>query len=463
MKSGESLEIFIRFKQGDLQILRESLLDESPKEAFAILLAKSEKVNGLRVIKVLDVKRAGVHDYQSQSKMRIELHKGFIRNVLVEATSRLDVDTIIDVHTHPFTEGRAWFSPMDDRDEMNFAKFVGEHFDLEYASIVFSQKSYTARLWQPGGRSGALSARLQTQTPIEVPHAFHQRSADSGEDTQRDFLDIGDRLNRSALALGVESMRRITGESPITLVGLGGIGSIISEHLVHMGFGHINLIDPDHLEVSNLNRIVGVSYNDAVKGLPKVEVVKRHLLSINPSAHIHSFSTGISDPEMEEVIARSAWVIVSSDTHSSRLATQRISLKYFVPMISVGVGIEVGGDTIRDMSGEVITVRAGDGLCLSCLGRIDPTRIAHETHPDIEVRNALVKRGYVSGADVKDPAVKTLNAMVATMAVEILVNQFTGRQRHRSVMIYENNGGMSIYEDRESIERRPKRCFSCDL
>lgn len=35
----------------------------------------------------------------------------------------------------------------------------------------------------------------------------------------------------------------------ISVVGVGGIGSIIAEHLVHMGFSHINLIDFDTLEL----------------------------------------------------------------------------------------------------------------------------------------------------------------------------------------------------------------------
>ncbi len=69
----------------------------------------------------------------------------------------------------------------------------------------------------------------------------------------------------------------------------------------------------------------------------------------------------------------------------------------------------------------------------------------------------------VSGMDIKEPAVKTLNTTLATMAVEVLINQYTEARRHVPVLVYENNGFMRIYEDRESVEQRNKRCFLCNV
>ncbi|MCI0654802.1 MAG: hypothetical protein L0Y39_10045, partial [Methylococcaceae bacterium] len=53
----------------------------------------------------------------------------------------------------------------------------------------------------------------------------------------------------------------------------------------------------------------------------------------------------------------------------------------------------------------------GDGLCLQCLGRINPTRVAAEEQAGRHLGNELVTRGYTRGCDVKEPAVKTLNAV----------------------------------------------------
>jgi molybdopterin-synthase adenylyltransferase len=192
-----------------------------------------------------------------------------------------------------------------------------------------------------------------------------------------------------------------------------------------------------------------------------VEVVKRHLTNINPQATVQAYIKDVHDKELESVLALSDWLIVATDNHSSRRKAQELSIQYFVPLLSVGVNITVNENTIEDMSGEVITARVGDGLCLNCLNRINPIQVASERHPDLAIREALVKRGYVTGQDVKEPAVKTLNAFVATMAVEVLINQYTEMRRHVPLLIYENNGQMSLYEDRESLQQRNKHCFLC--
>ncbi len=230
-----------------------------------------------------------------------------------------------------------------------------------------------------------------------------------------------------------------------------------------MGVHEINLIDPDVLEVSNLNRVVGAYYEDAQQKRYKVDVVKRHITNINPKATVVACKKDVHDAEMERIVALSDWVIVATDNHSSRRRVQELSIKYFVPLISVGVNITVKGSTIEDMSGEVITARVGDYLCLHCLHRINPIKVASERHPDTTIREELVKRGYVTGKDVKEPAVKTLNTYIATMAVDMLVNQYTDVHRHVPILVYENNGSMSIYEDRESVQLRSKHCFICNI
>ncbi len=263
--------------------------------------------------------------------------------------------------------------------------------------------------------------------------------------------------------LGLDVMRTIMHGQGISIIGVGGLGSIVAEHLIHMGFHEINLIDPDVLELSNLNRVVGAYYEDAQQKLFKVDVVKRHLTSINPKATVLAYKRDVHDKEMESVLALSDWMIVATDNHASRLRVQELSVQYFVPLLSVGVNITVNKNTVEDMSGEVITARVGDYLCLHCLHRINPIQVASERHPDQTIREALVKRGYVTGKDIKEPAVKTLNTSLATMAVEVLVNQYTEARRHIPVLVYENNGHMSIYEDRESVQLRNKQCFLCNI
>src|SRR6266853_1525046 len=455
----------IKFKHGDLEALRARLLKDLSREHFAVLLGKTQKIDGYTIINVIDLLFPKQADYNQQSVAFLRIKKDFIHKALVELTNRYDVDTIIDVHTHPFTQGSVSFSATDDGDERTFFQFLNETFaGIHYASIVFSQSRYSARVWTLS--SGSIVARralLKTQTSREnIASADFDEHADEQYE-QTAVTGAEGFFNRGALALGLDVMRTIMHDQVISIVGVGGLGSIVAEHLIHMGFHEINLIDPDVLEMSNLNRVVGAYYEDAQQKLYKVDVVKRHLTKINPKATVLACKSDVHDKEMESVLALSDWMIVATDNHSSRLRTQELSIKYFVPLLSLGVNISVKENKIDDMSGEVITARVGDYLCLNCLPRINPIKVASERHPDKTIREELVKRGYVTGKDIKEPAVKTLNTFLATMAVEVLVNQYTDVRRHVPVLVYENNGYMSIYEDKESVELRNKHCFICNI
>lgn len=455
----------IKFKHGGLASLREMLLADTSKEHFAVLLGKTQKIDGYTIITVVDMLFPAQSDYNHQSVALLRIKKDFIHQALVEVTNRYDVDTIIDVHTHPFTRGDVAFSGTDDEDERTFYRFLKDTFaGMHYASIVFSQHRYSARVWTLN--NGAIVARkalLKTQTsPESIASADFREEAD--ERYEKTAVTGGEGFfNRSVLALGLDVMRAIMRDQSISIIGVGGLGSVAAEHLIHMGFHEIHLIDPDVLEMSNLNRVVGAYYEDAEQKRAKVDVVKRHLTRINPKATVMAYKKDVHDREVESVLALSDWLIVATDNHSSRLKAQELSLRYFVPLLSLGVNITVKDAKIEDMSGEVITARVGDCLCLQCLNRINPIKVASERHPDQVIRDELVKRGYVTGKDIKEPAVKTLNTAVATMAVDVLINQYTSARKHVPVLVYENNGHMCIYEDRESVQQRNKRCFLCTI
>lgn len=455
----------IKFKHGDLASLREMLLADISKEHFAVLLGKTQKIDGYTIITVVDMLFPAQSDYTHQSVALLRIKKDFIHQVLVEVTSRYDIDTIIDAHTHPFTRGDVAFSGTDDEDERTFFRFLKETFaGMHYASIVFSQHRYSARVWTlSNGASVARKALLKTQTsPENIASADFREETD--ERYEKTAVTGGEGFfNRSVLALGLDVMRAIMRDQSISIIGVGGLGSVVAEHLIHMGFHEINLIDPDVLEMSNLNRVVGAYYEDAEQKRAKVDVVKRHLTRINPKATVTAYKKDVHDKEVESVLALSDWLIVATDNHSSRLKAQELSVCYFVPLLSLGVNITVKDAKMEDMSGEVITARVGDCLCLQCLQRINPIKVASERHPDQVIRDELVKRGYVTGKDIKEPAVKTLNTAVATMAVDMLINQYTGARKHVPVLVYENNGHMCIYEDRESVQQRNKRCFLCNI
>jgi len=451
----------IRFPQGLFPELRNRLLQDQSREAFALLFGKRCTVDGHTVIKVVSAHYPQAEDYDSQGLTHLRLKREYIYSKLVEMQQGFDADTLIDVHTHPFCPKDVSFSSVDDQDEIGFHGWLNDTLDnIHYASIVLSQSDYAARLWEwQEEKSVACSARIKSQIVLENwPRAEDAEHNDPQElfELQHGFLA------RSALALGLDTLRQVTHNQKIAIIGVGGLGSVIAENLIHSGFQDIHLIDPDRIEITNLNRIVGAYYSDAQQNRLKVEVVKEHLQRINPNAQVVAHPVGIEDQAILPALLQSDWFIIATDNHFSRYKTQEIALQLGIPIISTGVNITVEDGVIIDTSGEIIIARYGDGLCLNCLGRINPTKIAAERHQGQFIGDELILRGYVSGQTVKEPAVKTLNAIVGAMAVDLLLNQYTQRQAHVPIWVYENNKQPCIYPDRESVTNRKAGCFNCE-
>lgn len=452
----------IRFPQGMFPELRSRLLAERERETFALLLGKRTVAEGLCVIRVVEIVHPGPEDYDAQSLMSLRFKREFVYKQLVRMQEREDIDTVIDVHTHPFCQREVAFSGVDDRDEIDFKQWLNDTLDnVSYASIVLSQSDYAARVWEMDeGRPLAAPARLKTQV---VAEGWPCAETDENESTTLDACEMETGfLARSTLALGLDAMRRIVTDQTIAVVGVGGLGSVIAENLIHLGFSVIQLIDPDRVEITNLNRIVGAYYSDAIQNRLKVDVVGEHLQKINPMARVEGHAIGIEDEAALAVMMRSDWMIVATDNHFSRFRAQKIAHQLGVPLISAGVNITVEDGEITDMSGEVIIARSGDGLCLNCLGRINPTYVAADEHKGLLIGEELVRRGYVAGHEVKEPAVKTLNSTVGALAADMLLNQYTQRQAHVPIWVYENNRQFSIYPDQAlELEVRRDTCYYC--
>lgn len=69
------------------------------------------------------------------------------------------------------------------------------------------------------------------------------------------------------------------------LIGGCGLGSVIAECALRLGFENLTVIDGDKVELSNLNR---QNYTQKDIGRFKVEALKERLLEINPCATIFS-------------------------------------------------------------------------------------------------------------------------------------------------------------------------------
>lgn len=92
-------------------------------------------------------------------------------------------------------------------------------------------------------------------------------------------------LSRVERLLGADGLAQLA-QARVILFGVGGVGGWCAEALVRSGIGHLTIVDPDCVDVTNINRQLPATTRTV--GRPKVEVLRERLLEINPLCNIQA-------------------------------------------------------------------------------------------------------------------------------------------------------------------------------
>ncbi|MCM1068032.1 MAG: tRNA threonylcarbamoyladenosine dehydratase [Muribaculaceae bacterium] len=99
------------------------------------------------------------------------------------------------------------------------------------------------------------------------------------------MIDENSILHRSRLLLGDDCMDRLA-RARVIIFGVGGVGSWCAESLVRTGVKNLTIVDSDRVSATNINR--QLMANVGTVGQLKVDALKEHLLTVLPSAQIHT-------------------------------------------------------------------------------------------------------------------------------------------------------------------------------
>ncbi|WGD35637.1 ThiF family adenylyltransferase [Olleya sp. YS] len=108
---------------------------------------------------------------------------------------------------------------------------------------------------------------------------------------------MDNRYSRNRIYLTPEEQEAIK-NYPIILGGCG-IGSVIAECALRLGFENITIIDGDQVELSNLNR---QNYTEDDIDTDKVSAIKKRLLSINNKANITVHNCFLTKDNVETLV-----------------------------------------------------------------------------------------------------------------------------------------------------------------
>jgi hypothetical protein len=195
--------------------------------------------------------------------------------------------------------------------------------------------------------------------------------------------------------------------SRVSIIGLGGGGSHIVQQLAHIGIGNFRIFDADHVEDSNLNRLVGATEGDVASKTPKTVVAARLINGINPRASIVSIPKKWQ--ESAELLRDSDVIFGCVDSFSERQQIETTARRYLIPYIDIGMDVHDLGTQFA-ISGQVILSMPGE-LCMRCMGFLRDDLLAREAE------------NY--GAAGHRPQVIWPNGVLASIAVGIFVQLVT--------------------------------------
>lgn len=157
---------------------------------------------------------------------------------------------------------------------------------------------------------------------------------------------MADQYSRTRLLLGEDGLEKLR-NARVALFGLGGVGGYAAEALARSGVGHLDLIDDDTINLTNLNRQVLALHSTV--GMPKVEAAKRRIADIDPTIEVRTYQTFyLPETAAQFDFSQYDYVLDAIDTVTGKLALIAQAKAANVPVIScMGTGNKLDATDFR--------------------------------------------------------------------------------------------------------------------
>ena len=393
--------------------LASTLLDANGLESCAIAYAHHDPDSDTWI--VTDASPVPEDAYEHRDCVSAMLKPSFL--IEVANRSRVSGMAVIAIHTHPGSSGNPHFSAADDAGEAELAPYLGRRGSaVPHVALVIGPEGCRARLL--GGNNDIdvweVGQKLLLHSPLRGDDA-HERD------------------NRQVRAFG-EPGQRLLRHLRLAVIGAGGTGSLECQQLAHLGASWITVIDPDLVEETNLNRLVGSLPTDV--GRPKVEVAARMIRAINPSATVIPMQADIVDEDVARLLPTFDFVLLCTDSHASRAVVNQAAYQDLVPAIDMGVSITIAQGAVTHITGRVQMLAPGLP-CLTCSCALDGEAIRREMlTPEQRAADP-----YVQGVREPQPAVLSINSTVSSLAMTMLLGAVTPIPAKPRYQIYDGIRG----------------------
>ena len=211
----------------------------------------------------------------------------------------------------------------------------------------------------------------------------------------------------------------------IGIVGLGSVGSIIAETLARVGATDILLLDADHVEEHNLDRLLYATDKDV--GRFKVDLVAEHLRrsATASSFHVDARRAWVQERDAYSAVLDCDILFAAVDRPLPKDVLNNIAYVHCIPVIFGGVRVAVKSDgRLADATWSVVRV-GPEARCLRCDGQYTTSAVMTERDGSLDNPTYVAQGATLPGNENVFPFSANLGSlMVLEMLRGILHEQW---------------------------------------
>ncbi len=279
------------------------------------------------------------------------------------------------LHSHPGGRGWQGLSGMDTKAEASFEQLAKHVTGLPLLGLTLAgDATWSARVWIDGRSNWARSVRI-VGTGLRVD--WNGAVVPSGANAVLQARTIS--------AWGDEMHADIT-RLRVLVVGVGSVGLDVVQRLAATGLHEIGIMDFDHVERLNLDRMIGATMRDARLGRPKVDVATRLARRCATSTRfkVHRHEDSVCTASGLATALDYDLIFSCVDRPLPRALLNTIAYSDLIPVIDGGIGIDAfehGG--MRGATRRVQSAVPGRP-CLICSEQLSPVEVALDASGDLD-------------------------------------------------------------------------------
>ncbi len=418
--------------------IREDLLSRAPYEHGGAVLARFAPDGDEPRVLALDYSLPADHEVDVTGPDALSIAPDFWARLGKQARRRRL--SVLPVHTHPGSWGQPQFSPTDTAGERRLLPALERMTGFQTGAVVVGSESESFGYWDGPEKRQTTQCRDVGTAPV-----------------RRKTSKISPMFSRNVLAFG-EQGQEVLSSLRVGVVGASGTGSHVCDQLVRLGVGTLVVIDPDHVEDVNLNRVVTASRWDVWRKRNKAKLIARLARRTTRATDVRAISGDVRDPDIASELFDVDALISCTDTVSSRAVINRIAVQRLIPLWDCGTEISTAQANRLRAFAHVRFVLPGSA-CLVCMGVIDPEQLRIELMPAAE-RERDQALGYIRGEQIAAPAVVSLNGVAASLTVMRFLEWAVGQRATESAQwVYRSFAG----DVRTVAAERNSECPVCGV